>query len=235
MSARDDLLRRFQGLAARRGSVRLLNAYRGIPVAHPAVVLAVHQGYVALEVHPHQATCMLLENKTHLLGDIFPQTLQARVVSVDMLRSQAMLAEFSRAQASIGKRLTVRVQPVEPLDAQIYDGEHRTACKLADISSSGVGLTALNTHVYGAGHFNKGQQVFVDIKFPGSPSPLRLQAKVTNLVVTPDSLLQRVGMTIAPDGPAQDTLREYVATRQAETLEELQRVHETLCRKQGVG
>ena len=235
MSARDDLLRRFQGLAARRGSVRLLNAYRGIPVAHPAVVLSVHQGYVALEAHPHQAACMTLEGKTYLLGDIFPQALQARVVSVDMLRSQAMLAEFSRAQASIGKRLTVRVQPVEPLDAQIYDGEHRIACKLADISSSGVGLTALNTHVYGAVQFNLGQQVYLDVKLPSSQTILRLQAKITNLVVSADSLLQRVGMTISPDGPAQDILREYIATRQAETLEELQRVHESLCRKQGAG
>jgi hypothetical protein len=229
-----DLLRRFQELVTCRGSVRLINAYRGVPVAHPATVLAVHQGSVVMDVHPHQAACMLLEGKTHLLGEKFPQALRAGVVSVDILQSQALLAEFCQAQASIGKRLKVRVQPAEPMGALIFDGKQRIPCQITDISERGAGIAVLKSLASGAVQLSKSQRLFLELKLPGCISLLQLQAKITSLLVEKDTQLQRIGLITFPDQPTQLLLQEYIAVRQAETLEEVQRVHQYLCLKQGM-
>jgi hypothetical protein len=230
----DDLLRYFQELSARHGAVRLLNTYRGIPVIHPAAVQSVNQGYVVVEIHPHQAACMSLEGKTHLFPDNGSPTLQARVVAVEMLRSQAILAEFKRANASIGKRLTVRVQPNAPIDVLLYDGENRVSGKLADISTSGMGIAELNTHIFNPVTWEPGQGVYVDFKVTPEGEILRFKGKIVNLVPSRGMPLQRVGMTIEARPPAREALQDYIAMRQAETLEELHNIHEMMCRQQGL-
>ena len=239
MHPMDDLLRCFQELASRKGSVRLLNAYRGIPVIHPAEVLSVNQGHrpaqvqIIVELHPHQAVCMSLEGKTCLIGAGLAQALQARVVGVDMLRSQAILAEFSPANSSIGKRLAVRIQPKTPLEAQIFDGEHRLACKVNDLSYSGVGVTDVCPIGHPQINLAKGQLLFLELRLPASNGMLHLRVKISNLESSPETPFQRLGMTIFPEMPADELLRAYIATRQVETLAELQLAYETLCRKQG--
>jgi hypothetical protein len=232
MTTVDDLMRWFQEMAAQHGSVRLLNAYRGIPVIHPATVQSVSQGYVVVEVHPLQAACMNIEGRTFMLVDIIPYALRARVVAVEMLRSQAILAEFARTSASIGKRLTVRVQPRRPIEAQIYDGELRVPGKLADISTTGAGISELNTHIYGAVQWQKGQQVTLDVRLPNREPVMRFKARITNLVSSPETPLYRVGMTISADPLTIGALQEYIEARQEETIEELQQVYGSLCRQQ---
>jgi len=234
MTTVDDLMRWFQDMAAKNGSVRLLNSYRGIPVIHPATVKSVSKGYVVVEVHPLQAACMNMENRTYLLVDILPYALHARAVAVEMLRSQAILSEFARTSSSIGKRLTVRVQPRTPIEVQIYDGDLRVPGKLADISTSGAGATELNTHVYGTINWKKGQPVFFDVCLPNSESVVRFHAKITNLITSQDTHLSRVGMTISADPKTLVILQEYIDARQEETIEELQQVYEAMCRQQAM-
>ena len=234
MTTVDDLMRWFQDMAAQHSSVRLLNAYRGIPVINPASIQSVNQGYVVVDAHPLQATCMNLEGKTHMLVDIMPFALRARVVAVEMLRNQAILTEFARTDASIGKRLTVRVQPKKPVEAQIYDGEYRVPGKLADISASGAGITELQTHVYGSVRWHKGQMVYLDIKLPNSSQVQRFQAKITNLIPSLETQLKRVGMTLMSDPATLEVLQAYIQIRQEETIEELKLVQESLCRQQAL-
>ena len=234
MTTADDLMRWFQEMAAQHNSVRLLNAYRGIPVIKPAIIQSVNQGYVVVDAHPLQTTCMNLEGQTFMLVDIMPYALHARVVAVEMLRNQAILAEFTRTDSSIGKRLTVRVQPQKPVETQVYDGELRVPGKLADISTSGAGITELQTHVYGTINWRKGQLVYLDVKLPNSLEVLRFQAKITNLIPSSETPLNRVGMTIMPDSSTLAILQEYVQIRQEETMEELEHVHESLCRQQAL-
>jgi hypothetical protein len=239
MDSADNLLVRFAQIIRHPEAVQLLNTYRGIPVMYPATVNNVDHGYVTLEVHQYQAACMALENQTYVLAEVLQQPLHARVISVDFLRSRVILTEFSPASQSVGKRLTMRVQPKAPLEAEILDGEHRFPGKLADISTSGAGL-AFSTHVYENVKWSKGQQMFVDLHLPGSANPpeadqvVRLRAKITSLVQQSGTPQQRVGMTIHPDPPAEAKLRSYISARQAEIMAELKRVYDSMCRKHGI-
>ena len=64
----DNLLAVLQDLMEAEQPVRLLNHYRGLPVSNDAWITAIDQGAVTLRVYPDQAVCMVLENKTCLMG-----------------------------------------------------------------------------------------------------------------------------------------------------------------------
>ncbi len=228
MKATDDIMKHFEAIASEQKPLRLINSYRGIPISYEASIVTINQGYVALKAHPYQATCMALEGKTHVQSDLLPEVYQAKAVAVDVLKSQAILTEFSGAGVTVGNRMTVRVQPREPIDAEIYDGEHRIPGNLADISSSGVGVFTFATYIYGDLTFQKGVKVFVDFRLPTSEPVVRCQGKITSLVHQPGTFLHRLGLQIWSTPASEPLLQQYVAVRQEEILDELKRVYKSM-------
>ncbi len=222
------LIKGFEQAAAQGKPVRLMNTYRGIPVTYDARIIMINQGYLALNVHPYQATCLALEGKTYVQTESIQEIYQAKSVAIDLVKCQAILTEFTRAPYSLGKRLAIRVQPKEPIDTEIYDGEHRIPGKLADISPIGVGVFIFATYIYGELTFKKGQEVFVDFRLPTSERLIRCRGKVTSVVHQSGSFLHRMGFAINTNPIGEPLLHEYVAARQEELLEELRRVHDSM-------
>jgi len=224
----DDVMKQFDDIATQEKPLRLINAYRGIPISYEGYIVTINQGYVALKVHPYQATCMALEGKTHVQSDLLSEVYRAKAVAVDVLKSQAILTEFMGAGTTVGHRMTARVQPREPIDAEIYDGEHRIPGKLADISPSGVGVFTFATYIYGDLSFEKGGKVFVDFRLPIADAIVRCQGKITSLVHQPGTFLHRLGMQIVATPSSEPVLQQYVAMRQEELLDELKRVYKSM-------
>jgi hypothetical protein len=229
----DEVMQGFESAFQQGRPLHLLNTYRGIPVVHDAKIIMLNQGYLALTVHPYQATCMALENKTYIQADFSQDLFLAKTVALDVAKRQAIVTEFSRAPHSIGKRLAIRVQPKEPINAEIYDGEHRIPGKLADISSTGVGVFTFATYIYGDLSFEKDADVVVDFRMPTSGSILRYQAKVTSVVHQPGTFMHRLGLQIKPNPSADTLLKQYVTLRQEEILQELQLIYDSMCQDKG--
>ncbi len=228
MNEFDEVMKQFEAIAAQEKPIRLINAYRGIPISYEASIVTINQGYVALRVHPYQATCMALEGKTHVQSELLSEVYRAKAVAVDVMKNQAILTEFIGAGSTVGNRMTARVQPREPIDAEIYDGEHRIPGKLADISPSGVGVFTFATYIYGDLTFEKGGKIFVDFLLPTSDEVVRCQGKITSLVHQPGTFLHRLGMQIAPTPSSEPVLHQYVALREEEILDELKRVYKSM-------
>ncbi len=224
----DDVMKQFEAIAAQEKPIHLINSYRGIPVSYEASIVTINQGYVALKVHPYQATCMALEGKTHVQSDLLPEVYRAKAVAVDVLKSQAILTEFAGVGGTVGNRMTARVQPREPIDAEIYDGEHRIPGKLADISPTGVGVFTFATYIYGDLTFEKGGKVFVDFRLPTSEPVIRCQGKITSLVHQAGTFLHRLGLQITATPSSEPLLQQYVALRQEEILDEMKRVYKSM-------
>jgi len=228
MKPLDDIMKRFEEIAAQEKPIRLINAYRGIPIAYDSSIVTINQGYVALKAHPYQATCMALEGKTHVQSDLLPEVYRAKAVAVDVLKSQAILTEFTGAGTTVGHRMNVRVQPREPIDAEIYDGEHRIPGKLADISPGGLGVFTFATYIYGDLTFQKGIKVFIDFRLPTSEPMIRCQGRITSMVHQPGTFLHRLGVQIIANSTTDPLLHQYVAVRQEEILDELKRIYKSM-------
>jgi hypothetical protein len=230
----DDLFRGFQELVKRQGSVRLLNSYQGIPIIQPAEVKWVDGSQVCLEVHPSQAVCMYREQRTTLLADCFAQPLVAGIERLDVLNNLAILVSFQSENASLGKRMALRIHPNPALEAVLTDGVQSFPCRLVDLSSNGAGGVVLNQDVNGQANFTRGQQVYLDLLLPPDGQSVRLQAKLVSLSISTNPPIHRIGMSLSAQGAAQGLLQSYLDARLEQTLQELEQEYEALCRKQGL-
>lgn len=220
----------FHEMAAKNQPLTLLNTYRGIPIDFPAQICHVEQGYVRVKVVAYQVACLALDNSTFIQGDLLPTTFQARVVAVNVNSHEATLTEFNPVDDSIGRRSHIRVQPHEPMDAEIRSGDQRTTGKLADISSYGLGVYTFATYFYGDIRFKKGEDIWIEVTLPGSEKPSVFRGTVTSILHQSATFVSRVGVQIKPDS-LNSLLEEYVFSRQEEILQELELVYSSMCKE----
>jgi hypothetical protein len=232
MFKNDPILAWFHDYAHNDQPVRLINTYRGIPIAYPARVITVGTGNVVLGVNEYQAVCLTLDGKTHIQHPVSPEVLRARVISVDVPQKEVILTEFVKAGSSLGNRLTTRVQPSEPIDAEIRIGSQLFACQLVDISLNGVGVITLGTYMYGDLGIDKGSRVQFYFTLPPTHMPVQLAGQVTSVVVVEDTNQRRLGCKTFPEGSIDMLLLEYVALRRDELMRELSMVYATMQREQ---
>ena len=100
MIAQRALIQLFEQILKKKMPVRLLNTYRGVPVAHEARLVSVHKGYVVVDLHPEQATCLGLENKTYIQAELLPEVIQAQVAAIDLAKNQAVWSQLGYERRS---------------------------------------------------------------------------------------------------------------------------------------
>lgn len=224
----DNVMRLFHMLLSAGEPVTLLNTYRGFPVEHEATVLTLEQGYVAIGIHEHQAVCMALEGKTFIQNRRVPEVIRAVVMAVDVVKKRAVLTEFEPAGTDIGRRKEARVFPREPLEADIFDGRQHVSGKVADISTSGVGVFTFATYVYGDLALEVDREVFVDFRLPPAEAVIRFQGVVTSVADKQDARLHRLGVHIFPHPEIQPLLEGYIQNRREETERELTLIFQSM-------
>lgn len=228
MESGSQVMARIQELAENEQPLILLNTYRGVPVVTTARIINVSSGYVAVGVHEYQAVCMSLDGNTHVQSDYLNNVFQADAVAVDVLKKQAILTDFIAVEEGVGKRVDVRVRPENPLDVEISGGEFSISGKVADISTSGVGIYTLAAYVYEDLPLERGEPVFVDIKLPSSGRVLRLPGEVSNLIQREGNVIQRIGVRIDAKTLLVEDLQAYISERQESILHELQLIYDTM-------
>ncbi len=224
----DEILSCFQVFADENMPVRLINAYRGIPIAYSSSVIRVDAGNVVFSINEYQAVCMALEGKTHIHHGDLPAILSARAVSVNVPGKEAILTEFAKAGASLGNRLYTRVQPTEPIDSEIRIGNDIVPCQLVDISLNGIGVITLGTYAYGDLEAVRGSKVQLYFTLPPTHSPVQLSGQITSLADTKNTLQHRLGCRTFPDDKVCLLLLDYVALRRDELMRELSMIYATM-------
>lgn len=232
MFQNDEILAWLKVFADNNQPVRLINAYRGIPVAYSARVIVVGAGDAVFGINEYQAVCLTLDGKTRIQQPDLPEILRARAVSVNVPLKEATLTEFVKADSSIGNRLYTRVQPKEPIDAEIRVGEYILPCQLVDISLNGVGVITLGTYTYGDLGVGKGSKVQLYFTLPPTHTPVQLMGQITSVTGTENSMQHRLGCKTFPDNNVDLLLLEYVALRRDELMHELSMVYATMRREQ---
>lgn len=228
MESGSQIMARIQELAENEQPLILLNTYRGVPVVTTARIINVSSGYVAVGVHEYQAVCMSLDGNTHVQSDYLDSVYQADAVAVDVLKKQAILTDFVNVEEGVGKRVDVRVRPENPLDVEISGGEFSISGKVADISTSGVGIYTLAAYVYEDLPLEQHEPVFIDIKLPPTGRVVRLPGEVTNLIQREGNIIHRIGVRINAKDELVADLQAYISERQESILHELELIYDTM-------
>lgn len=223
-----EYIRIFSELARKNQPVKLYNTYRGVPISYEAYILSVDPWYITTSVHEFQAVCLALDNVTHIQSDLLPEVLRSRSITVDIRAKEARLTEFVLAGQSVGKRTTVRVQPKEPIDVEIFDAGRRVPAIVADMSTNGIGVVTFAAYIYGNIVFERGAEVFANLRLPGSEELIRFQGRIAS-VNPKGKYTHRLGLTLDPSSNSEGVLKKYIAIRQEEILVELKGVYESMC------
>jgi len=158
----------FHRLLHEQKSLRLLNVYKGVPIAYEASLIQVRDASIQVKTNPYQMVCLYHERETFLQSPHLPYILKARVVSLQPPLMQAELGEFQGAPAGVGDRHHVRVKPqTTVLGAVRTPGMGALfQAELADISCDGLAIYVPRAHFYPT-VYRKGVRLTITLRLPG--------------------------------------------------------------------
>jgi len=203
-------------------SLRCQNNYLGVPVQHPAGVHEILEDTLVLAVHPHQLAAAWTEKKVYLLHSLLPFVLKASPLGFDFTARLLTVGGFLPAGPAFGKRQSLRVQPKDPVQALVAQEGIRMTATLADLSTDGVGVYTFAALLHEQVEFRKDDPITVGFHLPTYPRQLAINGFITNALKMRGNFIRRIGIRAAPQGEAASALAEYIATRQAEIILQLQ-------------
>ncbi len=170
----------FQLINQTSKSIRLMNVYKGVPIAYEADVLEVKDEEILIQTDPKQIVCLYRERQTYIQSEQLPEILRARVTNIDLHSLQATLSEFSPSPGYLGDRNHVRVQPKDPIRGQITTKEliEPVEAELADISVDGLAVYIPHLN-YQPRLYRIGGGISVLLRLPGTYEVIGRKTGVT--------------------------------------------------------
>jgi hypothetical protein len=120
--------------------LKLVNYFREIPVSYAATVLTVEENSAEFSVHQIQAVVITLEKVTVLKSRHFQRDVLANVNYVHVEKSRIVLSSFSYALVRADRRMSVRVELTDQVQASFCTTEASVSGNLRDMSLTGVSI-----------------------------------------------------------------------------------------------
>jgi len=165
---KEQILELFRQIMEQQKKIRLMNIYQGVPISYEATILDVDPETIRIKTDKYQTVCLYREKETYIQSDLIASSIKARVIDINFLNTEAVLAEFSALTETIGAREIVRVQPfnqivgkvIIPSEINDFEGE------LADLSQDGVGIY-MPSQNFNEDLYFKGALVRISFSLPG--------------------------------------------------------------------
>lgn len=155
-------------LFARQSEIRLLNIYKGLPISYDAKLSSVGDTDVRVTSNRYQIACLYYQRGTYIQSDDMPYTISCQVVSLNLAKEDAQLAEFELATNNIGNRMNIRVEPADEGligTIQFKGYPNKVAASIADISIHGASVM-VEDFLFSTRLFQAGNEMSMSISFP---------------------------------------------------------------------
>lgn len=197
--------------------LKCFNIYKDVPVSFDAEVVQIlsRKKMASIRMNEMQATATKLEGKTYLKSKIFPGTVQATLVSINMDKNTALVSNFHLANLREENRASERVQPNPPIVLNVHKGKVEVAGKVLDISLAGIGLTGPKNA------FKVGDDVTLQIALPPKKNKMKIPGEVVAARQEEKSCTAGIRMKLTDD--IEKRVKEYIKARQGEVIQELRR------------
>jgi hypothetical protein len=192
-----------------------MNIYQGVPLVYKASLERIEGHQAVFKVQSPDSVCLAEEQQTCILDDRMMTGVSARVVSYDILAGTVVLSDFRYIDQGIGERMTVRVQPKEPVEVEIHCDEEKIPGELVDISMNGAGVRTEVSDKYSILLDDKDAQ----IKLRLLEKALELPGVIQNPTQGVDHL--RFAVLFAAEASDTSTVSRYIAQRRAEIRQEI--------------
>jgi hypothetical protein len=168
MVTRAELMQIFQNILQAQEHIRLLNVYKGVPIAYEASLVSVAEDTIQIKTNPYQIVCLYREHETFIQSPLLPTMISAQVSTMTPAEMQAELGAFEDVPSGVGDRRQVRVQPEVAVKGDIFTpgmGEAYQA-ELGDISSEGLAIYVPRRNFYPT-VYRRGVKITITVRLPG--------------------------------------------------------------------
>ena len=246
MALSDNLILLLGQASTSQSEIRLLNIYKGLPIICETSINSVGDFEIHVPSNKQQIACLYHQRETFLHVEKLPFLIRSQVMSLNLDKEDAILANFEVAKPDIGKRAQIRVEPEDSLIAfiQFAGSSYEIPAPLADISAEGASIY-LETHQFSTRLFQPGNEISITISFSDSlsqkikklttktltrtNSPGRQDGNVIInsrgkiISVRPEIHLNRyrVGMKLFFHDLARMVIFQYISQRQSEIIRDL--------------
>ena len=167
MMTDQEIIQAFQQALSKKKEIRLINAYKGLPISFPGIVLSTTADSALVKVDRSQIVCMYRDHDTFVQGETFKETVRAHLAQIDLVKLEVILSYFEIPDSSFNDRSNIRVEPNSPISGNIKTHEARIPFRgqLADISESGMGVFIEERHFH-PNIYYPGAEITVELNLP---------------------------------------------------------------------
>jgi hypothetical protein len=195
-----------------KNDLLLLNYFREIPVSYPATVETLEEHFVELLVHQVQAVVISLEKITVLKSSHFPRDVIANVNYVNVEKSRIVLSNFSYALVRADRRMSVRVELSDRLQASFAYQDQEISGKLHDMSLTGVSIDVIDDP-----HLELSERGELTVTLPGET--ITVDATLLKVLTTLEGY--RLVFEMEASRSTELNISQYIFRRQLEIIKEL--------------
>jgi hypothetical protein len=226
---RGEIFKAFSMALETRTSLQLHNIFRGVPVNFPALVTSIDRDSAALKVHCLQSVVISIEKRTFIKSESLPVFIRAFPKTVNFNNQEVVLTNFSSAGKAFLERTQVRVQFEQPIQVEILSGDGPMTGSLVDISESSPGVFVFGTHISEQISVEPNTRIGLDFSLPGIDLSIHLIGTINSVSNRKGAGMTRIGIETSPDLVMETALMKYIDRRQAEILNELERIYLRTC------
>ncbi|MCX6064919.1 MAG: hypothetical protein NT121_04090 [Chloroflexi bacterium] len=149
----------------------MLNIYKGLPISYDVNINSIGDSEIQVHSNKIQLACLYHQREAYLEGDELPFVIRAQVISLNLAKEDAELANFETAKNNIGKRVQIRVEPSEPMVVvlQFAGSTSEILAPLADVSAGGASVY-FESFMFPARLFQPGSEITMTISLPDAVS-----------------------------------------------------------------
>ena len=167
MMTDQEILQAFQQALSKKKEIRLINAYKGLPISFPGTILSITGDTVLVKVDRSQIVCMYRDHDTFVQGESFKETVKAHLTQIDLAKLEVILSYFEIPDGSFNDRSNIRVEPNSPISGNIKTRDARIPFRgqLADISENGMGIW-IEERLFHPNIYFPGAEIVVEVSLP---------------------------------------------------------------------
>ena len=231
LPAVEDALSAIRYLGQQNATIQLTKSFRGLVLQEDVKILEVNPDEAAFRFTNIEMSAAL-EGNVYLHSQLLPKPVMAQFKSLDIRKGILILSDFAYSDIELKERQDERVRPKRPTYVSLHwKGKTQRAC-MENISANGMGILAFKI-------FEKGLRIrpgsSVQLEFHLPPGKQHMLLKGTIIYINPiGAYLTTTGIRLYPTAQEARLIREYIAPRKRDILEELNQSFWELIKPRGI-
>lgn len=138
----NEILKDLNIIKESKGTVQLINHYKGLPLIHDGFISAVTNEAISIKAQKIQIKASLIQHQTVIETDKY--IINAKLLGYDRKNNELIFNKLEEIERSPKEREVLRVEPSDGFNATVYTSSERYSLEVISVSTKSVSLETKN-------------------------------------------------------------------------------------------